>query len=323
MRLGALAPMPAVPPASARTSGPGAGGCRPRGGSLAALFRFGLGRNAEETTIRPLSAASAEGLRLPLLSRLSALSLAEKIRGSPGLAYIAEGSNQYAVGGHWRRRPDIGELVEISRGPHRRRLLRRLLQAFDEQGVALVVVDHDENVNEGPFYDSEGFRRVDRIVEYELALRPGYRWPDDPSIVAYEPALRDEVFAVEAESFPWMWRNSLGEMLAYESTPGVELYVLREHDRTVGYAGLTVRGHHAHLDRLAVRRSDEGRGLGTRLTTHVLRRAEALGVRRVTLSTQIDNQRSQALYQRFGFRQGRWSYDIRGIWLKQPVEARS
>ena len=47
----------------------------------------------------------------------------------------------------------------------------------------------------------------------------------------------------------------------------------------------------------------------------------ALGARRVTLSTQEDNHRSQALYERFGFRRTRWAYEIWGLWLGEPVEA--
>jgi ribosomal protein S18 acetylase RimI-like enzyme len=259
---------------------------------------------------------------MPFLSRLTPDGLVARIRAEPGLAYVARGAGSYALGAHWRRRPDIGEIVEISRGPYQQALLRRLLQAFGEHGAALVLLDYDENTSEAPFYESEGFARLDRIVEYVLPSPRLDHWTPDQDIIRHDPTLRADVMRVEGESFPWMWRNSAAEMAVYDSTVGVEIYVIKERGQVAGYAGITDRGPTVHLDRLAVRRSSQGRGLGGRLVAFTIKRAEALGARRLTLSTQADNVRSRELYQRYGFRRGRWSYDIRGIWLRQPVEAR-
>jgi ribosomal protein S18 acetylase RimI-like enzyme len=134
------------------------------------------------------------------------------------------------------------------------------------------------------------------------------------------PTEIDDVLAIERESFPWLWWNSREELSRYLATSGVEVYLAFDGDRPIGYAGITVRGTAAHLDRLAVRSSHQHRGYGTSLVAFCLKRLGGLGVRRVTLSTQEDNFRSRALYERLGFRRGRWSYDIIGFWLRRPEE---
>jgi ribosomal protein S18 acetylase RimI-like enzyme len=289
---------------------------------VAVFSRFASRAQTQSSTVEPLLAAVAVDLRLPFLSRLTPAGLVTRIQEDPGLAFVAAGTGNYALGSHWRRRPDIGEICEISRGPYQRALLHRILQAFEERGVALVLLDYDENTSEALFYESEGFVRMERIVEYVVPSPRLEHWAPDQDIVPYDRGLRTTVMEVERESFPWMWRNSPEEMAAYEATSGVEIYVIKERSRVAGYAGITNRGPAVHLDRLAVRRTSQGHGLGGRLVAFTIKRAEDLGARRLSLSTQSDNMRSQQLYQRFGFRRGRWSYDIRGIWLQQPVEER-
>ena len=187
--------------------------------------------------------------------------------------------------------------------------------------MALVVLDYEESANDGAFYADEGFRTVERIVEYE---RRGC-WLENPSPPMPTRLAGPEdvgaILSIERESFPWLWWNSEAELRHYQQLPGVEIYLSLEAGRPVGYAGITVRGSAGHLDRLAVRQAFQRRGHGAALLTLTLERMGSLGVRRVTLSTQEDNYKSQALYERYGFRQGRWAYDIRGLWLREPEEA--
>jgi RimJ/RimL family protein N-acetyltransferase len=42
------------------------------------------------------------------------------------------------------------------------------------------------------------------------------------------------------------------------------------------------------------------------------------GAKQVALTTQDYNYRSQRLYERNGFRRGRWAYEIYGRWLNAP-----
>jgi ribosomal protein S18 acetylase RimI-like enzyme len=269
--------------------------------------------------VTPLTAAAASQLRTSLVGRFTSDIIAQHVEAYPDLAFGVAGQNHYGIGGLWRRREDIGEIVEISRGPHRRLILRRLLDAFDARGVTLVVLDFEESASGGSLYTEEGFATIDRIVEYERRIDG----VEHPTGVAAVRALQaddfDAIVEIDHGSFPWLWWNSTAELDAYLATPGVHVYVSLDGDRPVGYAGLTVRGTFAHLDRLAVQQRHQGRGHGAALVAQVLDRMGAVGVRRIALSTQEDNRRSQALYERHGFTRGRWSYDIRGVWLREPI----
>lgn len=273
--------------------------------------------------VDPLTPEAAARLRPSLFARCSSSDLARRVRLNPDLAFVVRNQNHYAIGAHWRRRGEIGEVTEVSRGPYRRQLLQRLLGALDAKGVALVIVDFDEAGNDGGFYVDEGFAPVDRIVEYE---RRGC-WVDRPPasvpLRSYRPEDVDVVLEIERESFPWLWWNSRAELEHYYRMPEVELHLGLDGDAPVGYAGITIRGTAGHIDRLAVRRSHQRRGYGAAMLVHALERMGRAGVRRVTLSTQEDNVKSQALYQRYGFQRGRWTYDIRGLWLREPPETKS
>jgi GNAT superfamily N-acetyltransferase len=277
----------------------------------------------DEVVIEPLTPDAARKLRPSLFSRFSPLDLAQQAEANPGLAWVVRGQSQYAIGGRWRRRVEIGEVVEVSRGQHRRALLRRLLDAFDRQSVSLVVLDFEESGSDGVFYADEGFRAVERIVEYERRGCFVERLPWPVPIRRAGPEDARVILSIERESFPWLWWNSAAELAHYQTMPGVELYLSFEDGLPVGYAGITIRGSAGHLDRLAVHRRCQGRGHGAALLVHTLDRMSQYGVRRVTLSTQADNHKSRSLYERYGFRQGRWTYDIRGLWLREPEEGES
>ena len=290
-----------------------------------ALFRrLGSGLSGGEVAIEPLTVEAAARIRLPIFARFSNADLVAAVQRHPDLAFVAHHHRQYALGSYWRRRPEIGEIVEVSRGVHRRQLAERLIDAFRAANAALVMLDFEEGGNEAAVYASLGFRTVDRIIEYE---RPGCDLTvpvQGRPIRAYRRGDQidaNAVLEIERESFPWLWWNSAAELAAYESTPGVEIYLALDGGEPVGYAGITLRGQAAHLDRLAVRASVQRHGYGVALVAHCLSRMSDLGVRRVTLSTQEGNYRSRSLYERLGFRLGRWSYDLRGLWLRQPEEA--
>jgi [ribosomal protein S18]-alanine N-acetyltransferase len=52
---------------------------------------------------------------------------------------------------------------------------------------------------------------------------------------------------------------------------------------------------------IAVASAEQGRGLGARLLTELLRAATGFGCREVFLEVRADNERAQRLYMRFGF----------------------
>src|SRR5262249_50728357 len=101
---------------------------------------------------------------------------------------------------------------------------------------------------------------------------------------------------------------------------GVEVLVGCLDSRIVGYAGFVVYHHDGHLDRLAVRGVEQGRGFGRALLIDSLARMREHGARRVALTTQEDNVRSQALYLANGFPRSRWTYEIHGRWLGSEAD---
>ncbi|MBI5957029.1 MAG: GNAT family N-acetyltransferase, partial [Chloroflexi bacterium] len=76
--------------------------------------------------------------------------------------------------------------------------------------------------------------------------------------------------------------------------------------------------HLGHLDRLGIHPSRQGLGYGADLLAFAIQRMASQGARRVGLSTQAENGRSQRLYEGFGFRRTGDSYQLYGLWLDHP-----
>ncbi|HEX5418303.1 MAG TPA: GNAT family N-acetyltransferase [Chloroflexota bacterium] len=262
-------------------------------------------------------------IRIGLTSRLDRHRLTEHVRRYPGYAYSTERGQQYVVAGPWRRRPEIAEIVEATRGERRLDLIEALVRSLAGRGIRLLVLDYGVEALDPAFYRRAGFNLVERIVEYERPNCTVERRPR-PSlrIRQYRAADRDQVLDLEHESFEWLWWNSGEEWDSYIAAPNVEIIVGCTDERIVGYAGFTVNRRDGHLDRLAVRSSDQGRGYGSGLLVEALARMETRGARRVALTTQEHNGTSQALYERYGFHRGRWTYSIHGRWLN-PEDLRS
>ncbi len=237
------------------------------------------------------------------------------------MAFVTDGGRQYVVAGPWRRRADIAELIEVSDGKHRALLLSAVLASLTSLGVQMVIVDYGPNAVDPVLCREAGLEVVERIVEYE---RPDCRVEPRPSALevrSYRHEDRDAILDVERHSFPWLWWNSPEEWDAYVSLPSVGVIVGLADGQIVGYAGFTVYHRDGHLDRLAVHEREQGRGFGSALLVEALMRLDQAGARRVRLTTQEDNHRSQALYERYGFRRGRWVYEIYGKWLNRPEGA--
>lgn len=249
--------------------------------------------------------------------------LADAIGSNPGLAWRVDGTSEYVIGGHWRRRAEIGSVEELHARKHRRRLLVHLRNQLRQAGAALMVlstVEQDRNLGA---YLAEGFVVVDEIVRYQRdGTGPRVPAPDLP-IRPLLAADRPRLLTVDHSAFPWLWWNSDEEFDWYLGLPGVEAYVLLEGERVVGYAGITISGRQGHLDRLAVDPDYQARGYGKALVQHVLRRMAERRVERVALTTQVDNYKSAGLYAALGFVRTGVRYPIYGAWLndedKQPI----
>ena len=275
----------------------------------------------EPPAIEPLTPEVAASLRLSPFSRFTPETLANHARQFPGLSWVIPSQRAYAVGGYWRLRKEIGEVVELSPGAWRHVLFDRLLEGFRSAGMVLAVVDYDAHHLDNGFFASKGFRSIERIVEYERLGTSISHQTRPRAIRHFEPSDLEQVLEVERESFPWLWWNSREDLVRYVASPQVRVLVDVEGDRVIGYAGVTIRGPNGHLDRLAVRESRQGEGIGAALLAAALGELRQHGVRRVSLSTQETNRRSQALYERFGFVQSKWRYDVYGLWLTDKREA--
>jgi ribosomal protein S18 acetylase RimI-like enzyme len=128
--------------------------------------------------------------------------------------------------------------------------------------------------------------------------------PEDlPQLVA----LLGLLFTQEADFTPHEGKQQRAlEMILANPSHG-RIYVAREGERVVAMATLlytvsTAEGGRAALfEDLVVRPEHRGRGIGKALLAHVIERARADGVLRLTLLTDGDNERAQALYRAAGF----------------------
>jgi len=115
------------------------------------------------------------------------------------------------------------------------------------------------------------------------------------------------LFAQEADFAPDAQKQgrALREILADESLGRV--YVAREAAHVVGMCSLlyTVStaegGKAAWFEDLVVRPENRGRGIGRMLLEHAIGQARADGILRITLLSDADNERAQALYRKLGF----------------------
>jgi ribosomal protein S18 acetylase RimI-like enzyme len=268
--------------------------------------------------LEPLRAERVGGLRFLLGSRFTQQSLNEYLALNPGLSWRAAENGQYVVGGYWRRRPDIAGVVELASGRFRQELVAQLVHSAQRIGCELVVGEAHEGDSMGAFWREVGFEPVDLIVEYE---RLGRVQADPPAIGLrlYEPDDLRPLIDLERRSFPWLWWNSTAELARYGEAHESEIWVMDGPQGSLAaYLGITVRGTHGHLDRLAVAPESRRAGIGTALVAHALSRFGVHGVLRVTLTTQHDNVRAQPLYERTGFRLTRHRLTIYGRWLGQP-----
>lgn len=115
------------------------------------------------------------------------------------------------------------------------------------------------------------------------------------------------LFAQEAELSPDPDKQRLALELILAEPARARIYVARVRRKVVAMAAVhfTVStaegGTAAWLEDCVVHPDYRRRGIGAALLGHVLEQARALGATRVTLLTDGDNARAQALYKRLGF----------------------
>lgn len=122
------------------------------------------------------------------------------------------------------------------------------------------------------------------------------------------------VAVVDHAAFTPPWQMGADELRqAYQISAAAT--VALQDDTMIGYQISTAYRDGAHLARLAVAPSTQGRGIGSMLLHDVIRRFFRQGVYSMTVNTQASNHRSQRLYRAYGFRRN--GYDL-GVWSAKP-----
>ena len=108
------------------------------------------------------------------------------------------------------------------------------------------------------------------------------------------------VVAIDRAAFaPHWWQSE--DTVRRRATASAHFYVARAGGEVVGYAEGELRLPVAHLNRIAVLPSHQGRGIGASLLRGAIRDFWQQKAEWVTLNTQSHNRLSQRLYRRFGF----------------------
>ena len=117
---------------------------------------------------------------------------------------------------------------------------------------------------------------------------------------AYSQGEEAVIEMVDALTFDEVWHGAIGTLadaLAKDNS-----FVLAEvGGQIIGYEWCELYGQRAHLARLAIQPDYQGRGIGAQLLHRAITDALAHGAKEISLNTQENNERSLALYRRFGF----------------------
>jgi ribosomal protein S18 acetylase RimI-like enzyme len=175
-------------------------------------------------------------------------------------------------------------------------------------------------------YERAGLEMLEEVITYEMGImREPWSRGDRICLVrvdAFDAEAIERVIDIDQASFPWLWRNSRAEFDVYLQTPGVELWLVEEDCEPVAYFGITLFPDWGHLDRVAVVPELQGRGFGLETLGLAVDTMRERGARRVGLSTQGTNWRSQRLYDRFGFRRTPdHDYRLFGAWCRPEHSA--
>ena len=274
--------------------------------------------------IRSLRPQDVPALRLGNERRFSAAAVRALVETYPGRSVWAPNTLEFALLAPWRHRPEIAVVQDLAAARHPEALIAAAIERCRAAGDALVLVIELDETRRPSFYARAGLHPLEEVVTYELERAMAAPMPSGS--LAFEPVAPGddramaELLRIDHAAFPWLWWNSPEEFSAYMATPGVSLALGRDGGRAVAYIGATSYAGWAHLDRIAVEPEAQGRGLGREALAAAIDLLTARGARRVALSTQRANERSQRLYERFGFRRSPGhDYRLYGAPLRPPA----
>ena len=269
--------------------------------------------------VRPLECKDIPALRLP--GRRGAESIRKLLQHHPGRSVWVPSTLEYALIGPWRNRTEIASIEELVAVRHVEELLRAAVARSSAHGDELVLTVELDSRRTPARYERAGLEMLEEVITYEMGIT-GEPWSRSDRvrqvrINAFDEEAIERVIEIDNASFPWLWRNSRAEFDAYLQTPGVELWIVEADGEPVAYFGMTLFPEWGHLDRIAVVPEHQGRGFGLEALGLAVDTMRRRGARRVGLSTQGTNWRSQRLYERFGFqRTPDHHYRLFGAWCR-------
>ena len=146
-----------------------------------------------------------------------------------------------------------------------------------------------------------GFENLQQIVLLEWRYQPtAARETAGIHIRKMTEVDLPEVEKTDAASFDPLWQNPL-ETLRRAYAQALYATVAENENGIIGYQISTGGGQRAHLARLAVHPAIQGKGSGRALLNDLFGFLTSMGISRLSVNTQSDNQASLSLYQRMGF----------------------
>jgi ribosomal protein S18 acetylase RimI-like enzyme len=229
----------------------------------------------------------------------------DTLRSRPGRSVWVPGTLEHLLIGSWRNRREISSIEEFSAVRHLPALVEQAIVQCHQQGDELLLALELESHRGRSRFERAGLEQLEEVItdeietmrvplmqERHLHVRGAYR---------EDNALLLQLLALDNAAFPWLWRNSLEEFWEYLDSPGVRVLAISDRAQIVAYIGVTEFEGWGHIDRVAVQPERQGEGFGQAAVTLGLDALRRGGARRVGLSTQRSNVRSQRLYERLGF----------------------
>lgn len=281
-------------------------------------------RRVQGEDVRTLTPADIPELRIGNHPRLKPGDAEAFVVQAAGLSKWHPASGEFLLVTPWRHRDDIPSVNVLHAFEHEDALLAAAIASAEDQGKAAFVLLDAFEIRRPSFYQRNRFERLQSILTYE------HRRPQDLLVGAPEPRqvfepwfggeddMLEALVELDHAAFPWLWRNSPAEFLAYARMPFVEIWVGRVDGRITSYFGVTHFRGWSHLDRIAIVPDVQGQGLGRETLRAAIERMLDAGADHVGLSTQKDNIRSRRMYERSGFRETPdLNYDVYGILFEE------
>ncbi|MEX2294119.1 MAG: GNAT family N-acetyltransferase [Acidimicrobiales bacterium] len=210
---------------------------------------------------------------------------------------------------HLRIAPWRGDATTAHLTPARGRLstaaVGRSIATLGGTGYRAAVTSALGPADAAPFLEA-GFSVHERLHVLRSGLDPAPPAMERVPIRRGRRSDRSHVLALDAAAFSPFWTlDGPGLVDALQATPTSRLRVIDLPGGESGVAAYSVTGRagsRGYLQRLAVRPSQQRRGLGSAMVTDAVRWLRRWGAREILVNTQEHNHAALALYEAMGFR---------------------